>query len=214
MLVDNGSTTPIGRGGASAVALAISGLAADDNGTLTFSDGTHSVTVTIANGQVVAGENNTTTTVNLSTLSDDTSITSEPVGFRCGRQLVLGHRQRGNARPGSERASERAGRQRVERAPIGRGGASAVALAISGLAADDNGTLTFSDGTHSVTVTIAHGQVVAGENNTTTTVNLSTLSDDTSITSSLLGFRCGRQLVLGHRQRGDAGPGSRASRPG
>ena len=76
VLVDNGSTTPIGRGGASAVALAISGLAADDNGTLTFSDGTHSVTVTIARGQVVAGENNTTTTVNLSTLSDDTSITS------------------------------------------------------------------------------------------------------------------------------------------
>ena len=71
VLVDNGSTTPIGRTGASAVALAVSGLPADDNGTLTFSDGTHSVTVTIANGQVVAGENNTTTTVNLSTLTNE-----------------------------------------------------------------------------------------------------------------------------------------------
>ena len=76
LLVDNGSTTPIGRTGASAVALAVSGLAADDNGTLTFSDGTHSVTVTIANGQVVAGENNTTTTVNLSTLANEQTITS------------------------------------------------------------------------------------------------------------------------------------------
>ena len=60
-----------------------------------------------------------------------------------------------------------------------------VAFSVSGLATDDSGTLTFSDGTNSVTVTITDGVVVAGDHNTTTTVDLSSLSDDTSITSSL-----------------------------
>ena len=133
---------------------------------------------------MVAGENNTTTTVNLSTLSDDTSITSSlSVSDAAGNSFSA----TGNAVTLDQDLSEHPSVlvDNGSTTPIGRGGASAVALAISGLAADDNGTLTFSDGTHSVTVTIAHGQVVAGENNTTTTVNLSTLSDDTSITSSL-----------------------------
>ena len=55
MTVDNGSTTPIGSAGAAAVALAVGGLAADDSGTLTFSDGANTVTVTITDGAVVAG---------------------------------------------------------------------------------------------------------------------------------------------------------------
>ena len=76
VVVDGGSTTPIGAAGASAVALAVSGIDSDDSGTLTFSDGSDSVAVTITDGAVVAGTDNTLTTVNLSSLADDTSITS------------------------------------------------------------------------------------------------------------------------------------------
>ena len=62
-----------------------------------------------------------------------------------------------------------------------------MALAISGLAADDDGTLTFSDGTHSVTVTIANGQVVDSQGNPISTVNLAAagFSGDVTISSSL-----------------------------
>jgi hypothetical protein len=76
VLVNGGSTTPIGKAGASAVPFAVGGLASDDSGTLTFSDGTNSVTVTITNGQVVAGAHNTATTVDLSGLADGVTITS------------------------------------------------------------------------------------------------------------------------------------------
>uniref|UniRef100_UPI003F9E7153 beta strand repeat-containing protein n=1 Tax=Mycobacterium sp. TaxID=1785 RepID=UPI003F9E7153 len=77
VLVDNGSTTPIGRTGATAVAFAVSGLDTDDSGTLTFSDSQDdSVTVTIIDGQVVAGAHNTTTTVDLSGLANEQTITS------------------------------------------------------------------------------------------------------------------------------------------
>ena len=74
--VDNGSTTPIGSAGASAVALSVGGLSSDDSGALTFSDGTHSVVVTITDGAVVAGTDNTTATVDLSSLAENTTITS------------------------------------------------------------------------------------------------------------------------------------------
>ena len=78
VLVDNGSTTPIGKAGALAVALAVGGLAVDDNGTLTFSDGSHSVTVMITNGQVVDSQGHPLSTVNLAAagFSGDVTISS------------------------------------------------------------------------------------------------------------------------------------------
>jgi hypothetical protein len=62
-----------------------------------------------------------------------------------------------------------------------------VALAVSGLAADDNGTLTFSDGSHSVTVTITNGQVVDSQGHPLSTLNLAAagFSGDVTISSSL-----------------------------
>ena len=186
VLVDNGSTTPIGKAGASAVALAVSGLAADDNGTLTFSDGSHSVTVTITNGQVAAGANNTTTTVNLSALADDTSITSSlSVSDAAGNAFSAS----GNAVTLDQDLSEHPSVlvDNGSTTPIGKAGASAVALAVSGLAADDNGTLTFSDGSHSVTVTITNGQVVDSQGHPLSTLNLAAagFSGDVTISSSL-----------------------------
>ena len=185
VLVDNGLTTPIGKAGASAVALAVSGLGADDNGTLTFSDGSHSVTVTITNGQVAAGANNTTTTVNLSALADDTSITSSlSVSDAAGNAFSAS----GNAVTVDQDLSDirRAGRQRVDDADR-QGRRLAVALAVGGLAADDNGTLTFSDGSHSLTVTITNGQVVDSQGHPLSTLNLAAagFSGDVTISSSL-----------------------------
>jgi hypothetical protein len=76
VMVNNGSATAIGLAGAAAVPFAVSGLSVDDNGTLTFSDGSKAVTVTITGGAAVAGAHNTTTTVDLSGLADDVPITS------------------------------------------------------------------------------------------------------------------------------------------
>ena len=147
VLVDDGSTTPIGKTGASAVALAINGLAADDNGTLTFSDGTHSVTVTIADGQVVAGENNTTTTVNLSGLADDRR---SPRASRSPMRpaTASGHWPRGDARPGS---GEQAGLTVAFNFTLiggpsrSKAQSTAVHFTVGGLDTDDTAVITFTD---------------------------------------------------------------------
>src|SRR6516164_269530 len=77
VLVNGGSTTPIGFAGAGQVAFTISGLASDDSGALTFSDQAgHTVVVQIVNGTVVPGPHNTATTVDLSSLSDGTITSS------------------------------------------------------------------------------------------------------------------------------------------
>src|SRR5262249_25180237 len=69
VLVNVGSTTPIGAAGAGQVAFTISGLEADDSGTLTFSDQAgHTVLVTIVNGQAVDSQGQPISTVNLSSL--------------------------------------------------------------------------------------------------------------------------------------------------
>ena len=60
-----------------------------------------------------------------------------------------------------------------------------VPFSVGGLESDDSGTVTFSNGAHSIMVSIVGGQVVAGPNNTAATVNLSSLPDGT-ITSSLV----------------------------
>src|SRR5262249_58045389 len=57
VVVNGGSTTPIGPAGAGQVAFTISGLASDDSGTLTFSDQAgHTVGVTIDRKRVVEGK--------------------------------------------------------------------------------------------------------------------------------------------------------------
>src|SRR5580704_7582828 len=182
--VDNGSTTPIGAAGASAVAFTGSGIESDYSGTLTYSDGSHSVAVTITDGLVVTGTDNTLTTVNLSSLADDTSITSSlALTDTAGNSFTAS----GNAVTLDQDTTEQpsVAVDNGSTTPIGAAGASAVAFTVSGIESDDSGTLTFSDGSHSVAVTITDGAVVTGTDNTLTTVNLSSLADDTSITSSL-----------------------------
>ena len=185
----NGGTALVQTSDVHAVAFSVAGLESDDNGTLTFSDGVHpTVTVTIANGAVVAGAHNTATTVDLSALSDDASISST---------LALNNDAAGNSFTAVSGNAVTLDQDTGEQAALGvtvNGGTAlvqtsdvhAVAFSIAGLESDDNGTLTFSDGVHpTVTVTIANGVVVAGAQNTATTVDLSALPGDLSITSTL-----------------------------
>ena len=64
-------------------------------------------------------------------------------------------------------------------------------------------------GDPTVTVTIANGVVVAGTHNTTTTVDLSSLPDDASITSTLAldSDAAGNSFTTVSGTDGDAGPG-------
>src|SRR5262249_47066581 len=93
VLVNVGSTTPIGAAGAGQVALTISGLEPDDSGTLTFSDQAgHAVVVTIVNGQAVDSQGHPISTVNLSSLSDGTITSSLAVSDTAGNQVsARGH---------------------------------------------------------------------------------------------------------------------------
>jgi hypothetical protein len=181
----NGGTLLVQTTDATHVLFSITGLTADDNGTLIFSDGTHTLTLAVINGQAVDGSN-TPTTVNLSSFKDDATITSslslsDPAGNTFSAS--------GNTVTLDQDATEQAGLSvsvNGGTALIQTSTASAVAFSISGLASDDSGTLTFSDGLgDTVTVTITNGVVVAGANNTPTTVNLSSFKDDATITSSL-----------------------------
>ncbi len=184
VVVDGGSTTPIGASGASAVAFAVGGLASDDSGTLTFSDGHSSVVVTISDGQAVDGSGNPLSSVDLHTLADDTSITASlAVTDTAGNSFTAS----GNAVTLDQDLSESPSVtvDGGSTTPIGQAGASAVTLAVGGLASDDSGTLTFSDGHSSVVVTISDGQAVDGSGNPLSSVDLHTLADDTSITASL-----------------------------
>ena len=192
--VDNGSSTPIGGPSSTgvrstAVAFSVSGVDSDDSGTLTFKDsGNNTVMVTITNGAVVAGANNTTTTVNLSSLADGTitstfSLTDTALNSfgATGNQVTLDQDTNENVSVSVDSGSS---------TPIG--GASsilvkstAVAFAVNGMESDDSGTLTFKDSSsNTVVVTITNGAAVAGANNTATTVNLSSLVDGV-ITSAL-----------------------------
>src|SRR6516225_5210021 len=186
VLVNGGSTTPIGAAGAGQVAFTISGLEPDDSGTLTFSDQAgHAVVVTIVNGQAVDSQGRLILTVNLSSLSDGTISSSLAVSDTAANQFSAS----GNAVPLEQKLGEHPSVlvNGGSTTPIGAAGAGQVAFTISGLASDDSGTLTFSDGNpvHNVVVQIVNGTVVPGLHNTATTVDLSGLADDVTITSSL-----------------------------
>src|SRR6516165_3585520 len=186
VLVNGGSTTQIGPTGAGQVAFTISGLASDDSGTLTFSDQAgHAVVVTIVNGQAVDSQGRPISTVNLSSLGDGTISSSLAVSDTAGNHFSAS----GNAVPLEQKLGEHPSVlvNGGSTTPIGFAGAGQVAFTISGLASDDSGTLTFSDQAgHTVVVQIVNGTVVPGLHNTATTVDLSGLADDVTITSSLL----------------------------
>ena len=179
VLVNGGSTTPIGAAGAGQVAFTISGLKSDDSGTLTFSDQAgHAVVVAIANGQAVDSQGHPLSTVNLSSLSDGTITSSLAVSDPAGNQFSAS----GNTVPLEQKLGEHPSVlvNGGSPTPIGAAGAGQVAFTISGLASDDSGTLTFSDQAgHAVVVAIANGQAVDSQGHPLSTVNLSSLSDGT-----------------------------------
>jgi hypothetical protein len=170
------STTPIGLAGAKTVALAVGGLDTDDSGTLTFRDGSNSVTVTISNGQVVAGAHNTATTVDLSSLTDDKTITSSlSVSDAAGNTFAAS----GNTVSLDQDVGEQGAlKLTVGLTAINAATAPAVPFTISGLDSEDTGTVSFTD-INGKTVQIA---VKGGQ--TSYTANLSSLADG-PITSSL-----------------------------
>ena len=136
MLVNGGSTTPIGAAGAGQVAFTISGLEPDDSGTLTFSDQAgHAVVVTIVNGQAVDSQGRLILTVNLSSLSDGTITSSLAVIDTAGNQFSASS----NTVPLEQKLSEHPSVlvNGGSTTPIGPAGAGQVTFTISGLASDD-----------------------------------------------------------------------------
>ena len=137
----------------------VAGLESDDNGTITFSDGTHNVVVNIVNGAPVSPS------VNLSGLSDGpitaTLSASDPAGSTFNVTATARLDQDLDEHPTVAFAL----------ANIGKANAGTVQFTVNGLEPDDNGTITFSDGTHNVVVNIVKGAPVS------TSVNLSGLSD-------------------------------------
>ncbi len=175
--VDNGATTPIGHSGASAVAFGVNGLESDDSGTLTFSDGTHNVVVTITDGQVITGTDNTTTTVNLASLADGTVTSTLALTDAAGDSFGA----TGNAVTLDQDIGEQAALQLTANGgttTVSGSTDSAIPFTIAGLDAEDTGTVTFTDAAnHHVTVNVTGTQ-------TNYTANLSSLEDGT-VTSSL-----------------------------
>jgi hypothetical protein len=131
VVVNNGSATPIGYAGAKAVALAVGGLASDDDGWLTFSGyGTNTLNMPIVNGVAPA-------TVDLSGFADDQPITSslsvsnaEGQTFATGNTVTLDQ----------DKTERYALKLNVTNSLIGAAGASAVAFTIAGLEPEDTGT--------------------------------------------------------------------------
>jgi hypothetical protein len=120
-----------------AVAYTVSGLDTDASATVTFSDGSHSVTVSGTSG-----------TVDLSALNDGAiavtvtaTDTADNHATGAGATTTLDT----TADAGTDLAVH------VASNPVGNAGKGAVAYTVSGLDADATATVTFSDGTHSVT---------------------------------------------------------------
>ncbi len=126
------SQTNVARANAAAVAFVVLGLEADDNGTITFSDGTHAhdVIVNVVNGVPVSH------TVNLSGMTSGvitaTLSTIDPAGnqFQASASTQLG------ASPTITFVEP----------IIDSAHAAAVLVTISGVETGESGTITFSDG--------------------------------------------------------------------
>jgi hypothetical protein len=149
----------IGRAKAGSEQFTVTGLEPDDNGTITFSDGTHNVVVNIVSGAAVSPS------VNLSGMTDGlvtaTLLVSDAAGNTFGAHASAQLDQDLNERPTLAFAD----------ANIGRAKAASEQFTVTGLEFDDNGAITFSDGTHNVVVNIVNGAPVSPS------VNLSGMTD-------------------------------------
>src|SRR5580704_14161727 len=160
--------TTIESAQANAVHFTVGGLAADDNGAVTFSDGVHTATVGIAGGAAVSP------TVDLSGFNDGTVTATLSASDAAGNLFTA---TSSNAAVLDRDATETASLSFVD-TTIQTAQANAVHFTVGGLAADDNGAVTFSDGVHTATVGIAGGAAVSP------TVDLSGFNDGT-VTATL-----------------------------
>ena len=158
--------TNIGKAKAAAEGLTVSGLEGDENGTVTFSDGANSVQVAIANGAAASP------TVDLTTLTDGPITASLSVSDAAGNSFTAG------AGATLDRDAAESATVAFADATIVKAKATTEGFTVGGLETDDNGTVTFSDGTNSVQVTITNGAADAP------TVDLTGLADG-PITASL-----------------------------
>src|SRR5262249_17165169 len=165
---------PIGAATAAATPFTVAGIESVDNGSVSFSDGTHApVVVNIVNGVLSA------TTANLAGLNDG-PITAT---------LHLNNDAAGNSftnvvtPPTLDQDKGEQGALKLtindnSATPIGAAGAGSVAFTVAGLDSEDTGTVTFTD---------ANGKTVQVSINGTQTsysADLTSLADGT-ITSSL-----------------------------
>ena len=148
------------------VSFTVGGLDNTGTGTVTFSDGTHSVTVSITG--------NGTYSANLHSL-DDASITSTLSFTDTFGNLIGTAGECRHTRHRQDRGGDACGR-RHRRPRHQQHQSTTVSFTVGGLDNTGTGTVTFSDGTHSVTVSIT--------GNGTYSANLHSL-DDASITSTL-----------------------------
>jgi FecR protein len=152
--------TSIGRADAAAVQFTVGGLNNGGNGTITFSDGNHAndIVVQIVNGLPV------NPSVNLSRMTDGpitaTLLVTDPSGNTFHATASAQLDQDLNEHPTVA----------FSQTNVARANAAAVAFVVLGLETDDNGTITFSDGTHDVKVNVVNGVPVSQ------TVNLSGMS--------------------------------------
>ena len=174
VVVDGGSTSPIGQAGAGSVSVSVAGLKSDDNGTLTFSDGVaaDNQVLDIVTGVVSQGS------VNLSLMKDGQitstlSITDAANNSfsKAGNTVTL---DQGSGEQTQLGLTVDGGSAAV----IGDSGAPSVGFTIAGLESLDTGTVTFKDDVGgTVTVSVNGGQ-------TSYVANLSTLANG-PITSTL-----------------------------
>jgi hypothetical protein len=199
LTVNNGQ--PIGAATASAVPFTVAGLETDDSGSVSFSDGSNTpVVVTITNGVLAA------TTANLAGLNDGTvaatlHLNTDPSGNTFTDVATNAALDQDSTEQAALSLAVNGGH------PIGAATASAVPFAVAGIESDDNGSVSFSDGSHApVVVTITNGVLAA------TTANLAGLNDGT-ITATLhlnndpsgntfTDVQCGARP--GHRRAGGA----------
>jgi hypothetical protein len=159
-------TISISAATAALVPFTIAGLESEDTGTVTFTDiNQKSVAVNVTGGQ-------TSYTANLSSLADGTITSSLSVNTDAAGNSFT-------AVPGNSVSLDRdAGEQMALKLTVNGGNPISPAIAVAvpftvvGIESDDNGTVSFSDGSHApVSVNIVNGVLSA------TTVNLSELND-------------------------------------
>ena len=162
--------TNIGAAHAGAENFTVGGLDTDDNGTVTFSDGTpaDNVVVNIVNGVAAAS------TVDLSGMADGAVTAALSVSDAAGNTFTA------NASATLDQDTRETATVAFADANIGAAQAGTEHFTVGGLDTDDNGTVTFSDGTpaDNVVVNIVNGVAAAS------TVNLSGMADGT-VTAAL-----------------------------